>query len=209
MYHIHLCFRASEHFKNHREATVADTSLWSSSTQMCSQDNCPCPETGASSLLFTRRTPVLIQGVYPSCPHQGAQAPPQEIPTKCMEPTTSLTLLLHHPLLRESAQLSGGPNLDDTPHKKWGFPGSSCLKAVWLITEGSETDNSCRTQDRSKIPSRRLCPREQKCSSETARWTMLCLLQPWPIWEPQLGHLLLDVTLEGGCGPAGLAASKE
>ena len=34
-----------------------------------------------------------------------------------------------------SSAHSGGPNLDDTPHKKWGFPGSSCLKRVWMVTK--------------------------------------------------------------------------
>lgn len=34
-----------------------------------------------------------------------------------------------------SSAHSGGPNLDDTPHKKWGFPGSSCLRRVWMVTK--------------------------------------------------------------------------
>lgn len=76
----------------------------------------------------------------------------------------SLALPLHHPLLRESAQLSGGPNLDDTPHKTEAFLEVHASRGYdWSQRnrEGSEVGNSYKRQDESMIPRKRLCPSKQ------------------------------------------------
>lgn len=140
--------------------------------------------------------------LYWSCPHWGAHAP-------VMYGDNALALPLHYPLLRVSAQLSGGPNLEDTLYRKWCFPGSSCLNGVWLVTKTqkgkwSRQENAGPKQDSEQ----KALPKEAEmrlweCAVDDALSVsaLMCLR------EPQLDHLLLGMTAESTSSPTFSAAS--
>ena len=119
----------------------------------------PCPETrDCLARSFMLRKPVLIQGE--SDPWRG-QILSKKLPHSVWGPIKSWIFLYTTTGTKGTTQQSRGPNLHDTLHKKGSFPGSSHFWGVGLVTknrEGSEVDKSYKTQDQSKIPSRRLCP---------------------------------------------------
>lgn len=152
----HLCSRALKvYFKHQRCHGIVATCWYFSYLSVASKDGLSLPgDQGVGRnvwhALYTQGSNSDPVRFYWSCPHC-----PRVYPQNAWGPMKSLALPLHHLLLHKtSAPLSGGPNLDDILHKKWGFPGNSCPKKGynWSQIHGQQL----------------LCPKKCKRVSETA-----------------------------------------
>lgn len=132
--YYHLCSRTSEHISSTIEKPQCS---WHKSLRLqlpkCAiqrQTASAQRPGGAPGIPFTLKKSVLIQ--WDSIDRVLIEG---LMHLSCMGTMKSLALPLYYPLLRASAQLSGDPNLKDILYRKWCFPGSSCLKKVWLVTK--------------------------------------------------------------------------